>query len=635
MAKIILLAGVSGSGKTTVGRLVAGRNGMLFYDADDFHPAENIEKMRAGQALDDTDRAGWLERINRFLLHKSAGGDLVLACSALKNTYREQLVAGLQAEICWVFLLGTYELIARRMAARSGHFMPPALLRSQFDIFEKPESGLLLDVSEPPELLAKRIENHYFLNKMKPNFTPEFGLAGLGVMGKSLARNLAGRGFRLALFNREIAGKEENVARDFLGQHPEVAAQGFNDLPRFVESLPRPRKILLMIPEPATNVFTDELLPLLAPGDIVIDGGNAHYLETERRAARAAARGVGWLGTGVSGGEQGALTGPSIMVGGAAADYRQVKIYLENIAAKGPGGRVCCTRVGADGAGHFVKMTHNGIEYAEMQLLAELYGFLRDVQGLKNSEMADLLETWRDPKTDSFLLEITVDILRKTENGQSLLDLVRDEASSKGTGSWAVEAAAGLGFPATMMAAALFARYVSAAKTERVQAAQLYPGNKPARTKMSLAVLKKAYQTARIINHHQGFGLLRAASEHYGWQLDLPAIARIWTNGCIIRSGLMNELPACLRKHPALLFHPKIQRRVRAGRGALARFCAEAARSGQAAPCFLAASDFLNSLATAAAPANLIQAQRDYFGAHTIRRTDDPAGKSFHVNWKN
>ncbi len=631
MPRAIVVAGVAGSGKTTVGRLVAERNGLPFFDADDFHPPANIEKMRSGQPLDDDDRAGWLARLNELLREKSADGPLVLACSALKKSYRDRLAEGLEGEIRWAFLTGSFELVAERLERRKGHFMPPALLRSQFDIFEKPGGdSLLLDISEPPELLAERIENHYFSQKMEA----ELGLVGLGVMGKALARNFAGRGVRLAVFNREVPGKEEGVATDFLKKHPEVGSLGFSDLPGFVASLARPRSLFLMIPEAATDSFLVELLPHLAAGDLIIDGGNAHFRDTERRQKQASAHQIDWLGTGVSGGEEGALRGPAIMAGGSARAFSRVKKQLESIAARDPKGNPCCARVGEGGAGHFVKMTHNGIEYAEMQLLTEVYGACRDVLKMPNPAIADLLESWRDARGDSFLLEITVQILRKKEaDGRSLLDVVLDEASNKGTGSWAVEAAASLGHPATMMAAALFARFVSAGKKERLRAAGLFLKSQSNPPKISPLDLKKAYQTARIINHHQGFGLLAAASDRFGWRLDLPEIARVWTGGCIIRSGLMLELRGCLRTGDGLVFHEKMRRRVAAGRPALERLCSAAVRAGLAMPCFLAAADFLNGLTTANSPANLIQAQRDLFGAHTFRRTDDPSGKSHHADW--
>lgn len=465
----------------------------------------------------------------------------------------------------------------------------------------------------------------------------EFGLIGLGVMGKSLSRNLASRGFRLSLFNRHVPGKEEKVAEHFLAEFPHELANtaGFDDLQAFVLSLSSPRKIFLMVNAGSpTDAIIADLVPLLSAGDILIDGGNAFYKDTQRRMDDLAAKGLHFIGSGVSGGEEGALKGPSIMPGGNSDAYQLIAPYLESIAAKDKNGQSCCAYVGNGGAGHFVKMVHNGIEYAEMQLLAEAYFIMRRCLGKNPDEIAAHFEQWRSTDTSSYLLEITIDILRKKEGSGWLLDNILDAASNKGTGGWATAAAAELGTPATMISEALFARYLSAFVEERTKASAFYP---PSTAKLTPSVtvdlLQEAYQTARIVNHHQGIHLISAASAAYKWDLDLPEIARIWTNGCIIRSALMEKLPAILRDTDRILLHPSIAAKVESGHAALGTVTRQALSAGLAIPCFSAALNYLNGYGETDSPMNLIQGQRDYFGAHTYQRKDDPGGPAHHTKW--
>lgn len=466
----------------------------------------------------------------------------------------------------------------------------------------------------------------------------EFGLIGLGVMGKSLARNLARNGFKISVFNRHLPGKEENVAKNFLLEHPaELAeAQGFDDLEKFVASLARPRKVFLMVNAgAATESVLKEIEPLLAAGDVLLDGGNAHFKDTARRTQHFENQGIHYLGTGVSGGEKGALLGPAIMPGGSAEAYFLVKKFLEKIAARDRRGKPCCARVGDGGAGHFVKMVHNGIEYAEMQLLAETYFLLKNVAKKSNDEIADLLETWQSGRQASFLLEITVKILRTRDgDGQALLDKIVDSAGSKGTGSWATSAAAELGVPATMISEALFARHLSALKNERTAAVKTLRSPVHSSFLIPNSSLKNGYETARILNHHQGFELIRAAAAEFGWQVNLPEIARIWTGGCIIRSKLMEKLAAGFRSADSVLAQPELQKLVFKKGNSLRRVAARGIESGCPLPCFSAAANFLNGFSTEKSAANLLQAQRDFFGAHTFQRMDDAAGKFYHFDWE-
>ncbi len=483
--------------------------------------------------------------------------------------------------------------------------------------------------------MRNELEASFYVNR---NFLmAEFGLIGLGVMGKSLSRNLARNGFRLALYNRHLEGVEEDVAKHFIQSHPELeSAQGFDDLAKFVAALERPRKVFLMIKAgKVTDEIIDALQALLAPGDVIIDGGNSLYKNTERRATALKKAAIHFIGTGVSGGEEGALKGPSVMPGGAAEAYKIVQPYLEAIAAKDANGKPCCTHVGAGGAGHFVKMIHNGIEYAEMQLLAELTELLQFHNQLPLDAIADVFAEWGSGESNSYLLETTADILRKREGGDFLVNKILDQAGNKGTGGWSTTAASELGVPATMIAAALFARYTSAHREQRLQAAPMYQNGRNAQRELiDLEELKTAYHIARVVNHHQGFHLISEASAHYDWQINMPEVARIWTNGCIIRSNLMENLIAILQNTNQILQDNKIIELIDNQQFTLNKICQLGLKGNLALPCFQAAYQYLIAYSTARCSANIIQAQRDYFGAHTYRRMDDPEGKAHHTIWK-
>ncbi|GAC1588373.1 MAG: NADP-dependent phosphogluconate dehydrogenase [Hymenobacter sp.] len=478
---------------------------------------------------------------------------------------------------------------------------------------------------------------NHILAHMKEEAAPaEFGLIGLGVMGKSLALNLAENGVRLALYNRHVPGKEEDVARRVATENAEVGhLVGFDDLPAFVGALARPRKIMLMVTAgAAVDAQIADLLPLLDPGDVLIDGGNSHYRDTMRRARLLAEHDAYFVGAGVSGGEEGARRGPAIMAGCAL-----VAPFFERIAARDQYGAPCTAYLGPDGAGHFVKMVHNGIEYAEMQLLAEAYQMLRHLQA-PPAEMTEILRGWQaHGELNSYLLGITIDILQVREGEGLLLDQVLDQAEQKGTGGWSVQAALEFGVPFGIITEAVLARVLSAHQPARVQGAGRFPAPAlpelaPAERRMLIGQLQNGYQAARLLNHASGFQLLQAASREQGWDLNLSEIARIWTGGCIIRSGLMEQLSQLLRTHEDLLAAPALVERLRAYRADFAAVVAAGLLRGVALPVLSAALNYFLGYTTARSPANLIQAQRDYFGAHTFRRTDRPAGEAFHADWQ-
>lgn len=470
----------------------------------------------------------------------------------------------------------------------------------------------------------------------------EFGLIGLGVMGKSLAQNIAGKDIRLSVYNRHVPGKEEFIARDFVAQHAQwTNIKGFDDIKPFIDSLQKPRKILLMINAgQAVDIVIETLLPHLDKGDIIIDGGNSHYKDTSSRAMALESKGMYFIGTGISGGEEGALKGPSMMPGGNRKAYEHVGKYLEMISAKDKAGKPCCTYIGPQGAGHFVKMVHNGIEYAEMQIVAEIYHLLRYHAQVEPEAIAATFQSWKEEGFSSYILEITIDILKTKEDGNILLDKIVDAAKQKNTGGWTVEAAFELGVPLNTISEAVMARLLSSKKTERVSAMEIYQNGKSASTpeKLSFAdfteQLKNTYEASRIVNHAIGFDLLERASAEYDWDLNLSEIARIWTNGCIIRSTLMERLVKILTKKVPVLQHPDIVNQMKNAVKDLSKSVSAGLLNGHPLPVLSASLNYFLSYTSGQSPANLIQAQRDYFGAHTYQRVDKPLTEHFHTEWK-
>ena len=463
----------------------------------------------------------------------------------------------------------------------------------------------------------------------------EFGLLGLGVMGKSLSRNLAVHGFKISMYNRHLAGIEENVASDFKKNFSELkTARAFDDLKQFVESIQTPRKIMLMVTAGKTvDIVINELIPFLSEGDIIIDGGNSNYKKTKTRFNYLQSKNVHFMGVGISGGNDGALKGPSIMSGGEKQTYDEVKLFLESIAAKDMNEIPCCSYIGPEGSGHFVKMVHNGMEYAEMQLLAEVFAILKETSQ-NPDEIANILEGWK-AIADSYLLNITISILRKKENSDWLINKILDKAANKGTGIWATVASAELGTPSTLLASALFTRHLSFYKQDRSRASSDFSGMSSLDLNLNTEDILNAYQFARILNHHQGFNLLEGASATYNWNLDLSDIARIWTNGSILKSNLMVELVEVFRSSKAILKNESVIQLLRSLFPSSKNVISQCIINELPIPCLSESVNFFNSYKTANSTANLIQAQRDFFGAHTYQRIDDESGKFYHTNWNN
>ena len=481
----------------------------------------------------------------------------------------------------------------------------------------------------------------------------DIGLIGLAVMGENLALNMADKGWRVSVYNRTVPGIEEGVVERFInGRAQGKSIEGYTDIAHFVESVAVPRKIMMMVRAgSAVDELMEQLFPLLSPGDILIDGGNSNYEDTNRRVALAEARGFRFVGAGVSGGEEGALNGASIMPGGSVSAWEEVKPVLQSIAAKASDGTPCCQWVGPAGSGHFVKMIHNGIEYGDMQLISEAYSLLKNRKGLDNDAMAVVFDEWNGGELDSFLIEITANILRfRDEDGKPLLDKILDVAGQKGTGKWSAIAAMDENDPLTLITEAVYARLLSALYSERVKAARLYSGKLKVESgklsddaqlstfnfQLSIEDVRQALYAAKLVSYAQGFSLLRRASEHYGWDLDYGTIARIWRKGCIIRSVFLQKITDAYRKDPDLenlLFDDFFRSKIQDALPAWRRIVAEGALSGVALPAMSSALSYFDGLRTLHSAANMIQAQRDYFGAHTYERTDRERGHFFHTNW--
>ncbi|MGG2027782.1 NADP-dependent phosphogluconate dehydrogenase [Gottfriedia sp. S16(2024)] len=463
----------------------------------------------------------------------------------------------------------------------------------------------------------------------------QIGVIGLAVMGKNLALNIESRGFSISVYNRSVEKTEE-----FLKEAEGKNVVGTFSIEEFVNSLETPRKILIMVKAGApTDSTIEQLLPHLDKGDILIDGGNTYYKDTQRRNKMLSDSGIHFIGTGVSGGEEGALKGPSIMPGGQKEAFELVKPIFEAIAAK-VNNEPCTTYIGPDGAGHYVKMVHNGIEYGDMQLISEAYFLLKNVLGLSADELHRVFSDWNKGELDSYLIEITADIFTKTdeETGKPLVDVILDKAGQKGTGKWTSQSTLDLGVPTSIITESVFARFISAMKDERVKASKLltgpststYNGDK----EQLIEDVRKALYMSKICSYAQGFAQLRAASDEYNWDLQYGDIAMIFRGGCIIRAAFLQKIKEAYdldANLSNLLLDPYFKEIVESYQGALRKISVVAIEAGVPIPCFSAALAYFDSYRTETLPANLIQAQRDYFGAHTYERIDKE-GK-FHTQW--
>jgi 6-phosphogluconate dehydrogenase len=465
----------------------------------------------------------------------------------------------------------------------------------------------------------------------------DIGLIGLAVMGQNLVLNMDDHGYKVAVFNRTVSKVDDFVNNEAKG----TKVVGAHSMQELASLLKRPRRVMLMVKAGDTvDHMIEALLPYLEPGDIVIDGGNSHWPDTNRRTAALKEKGILYIGTGVSGGEEGARRGPSIMPGGDPAAWPHVKEIFQSIAAKVDDGSPCCDWVGENGAGHYVKMVHNGIEYGDMQLICEAYQLLKDGLGLNADELHEVFEDWNKGELDSYLIDITSQIFaKKDEDGSPIVDKILDTAGQKGTGKWTAFSALDLGMPVTLIGEAVFARCLSAIKEERVAASAILPGPevsaKPDR-KAFIEDVRRALYCSKIISYAQGYMLLREAAKDQGWNLNFGGIALMWRGGCIIRSRFLGKIKEAFDKNPKLtnlLLDDFFTRTLIEYAPSWRRALIQAIQYGVPTPAFSTALAFYDGYRTGRLPANLLQAQRDFFGAHTYERIDKPRGEFFHTNW--
>ena len=465
----------------------------------------------------------------------------------------------------------------------------------------------------------------------------DIGLIGLAVMGENLVLNMANKGFGVAVYNRTVAKVDKFVQ----GRAKGKAIVGCHSIEELVKNLKTPRRVMLLVKAgDAVDSFIEQLIPHLEQGDIIIDGGNSHFPDTIRRTKYVESKGLLYIGTGVSGGEEGALNGPSMMPGGSPAAWPHVKKIFQTICAQTDSGEPCCDWVGEGGAGHFVKMVHNGIEYGDMQMICETYQMMKEGLGMSNEEMHDVFAEWNRGELDSYLIEITRDILGyKDEDGNAVVDLILDTAGQKGTGKWTAIAALDEGQPLTLIGEAVFARCLSALKEERVEASKQIKGQTlpfSGDKKAFVDDLRKALYAAKIVSYAQGYQLMRSAAKTYGWNLNYGGIALMWRGGCIIRSVFLGKIKEAFDNNPNLvnlLLDPFFRNAVASAQSSWRNVVIEAAKMGIPVPAISTALAYFDGYRHERLPANLLQAQRDYFGAHTYERVDKPRGEFFHTNW--
>lgn len=652
--KHLVIMGVSGCGKTTVAGIIADRLGIAMAEADDFHSKENVAKMEAGHPLNDDDRWPWLRSIRDWMNERAAeGSSTTLTCSALKRSYRE-LLNEAEGEVIFVHLDGDKDLILRRMSARTDHFMPTSLLDSQLATLERlepDENGFVVDVDQTPQEIADEIlqritgDTHPRMPGVNPNAVKirdsvdakaDVGVYGLGVMGTSLARNFARHGFSVAVYNYET-----DITNTFVEKYGNEG----NFIPAFSEAefagaLRKPRVAALMVTAgKVTQLVSEHLAEIFDEGDVIVDMGNSFFRDTIRREKEFAEQGINFIGCGTSGGQEGALLGPSLMVGGSEAGYDRLKPMYEAIAAKADDGESCCVHAGSDGAGHFVKMVHNGIEYADMQLIAESYNILRNLGGLEPAEIGTIFDQWNNSELGSYLIEISADILqhRDPETNKPFVDVVSDVAGQKGTGLWTVQEGTKLGVPITAITEATLARLLSTHKTKRNNAIDVFGTSitsEDINKNKLIDAVKDALYASKIIAYSQGFDALMAGAAEFDWSMDYGAVARAWRKGCIIRAKFLERISDAFAANPdcnLLMAEPFFADAIKQREESWRNVVSMATSAGVPVPAFASSLSYFDGLRADRQATSLIQCQRDYFGAHTYQRVDKEG--TFHTEW--
>jgi 6-phosphogluconate dehydrogenase len=631
--------GVSGCGKTTIARRLSEFYKVPFVEGDDYHSDSNKAKMKSGIPLTDADRKPWLEALAAKMASLHDKG-YVVACSALKKKYHAILCGNGGNNYITIWLDGEKEIIRNRLENRNGHYMPASLLDSQYDVLEVPEAAIRIDIGLSPEeqiktianLLSERNRMNKSESKNLSKVKGDIGIIGLGVMGKALARNFSSRGYKVAVYNAPLPG-EEHVAAEFVKAWPEDNFIFNDSLKEFADHLDKPKKVLLMIKagEPVDEMI-DQLSPLMEAGDIVIDAGNSYYKDTVRRARHCNGLGFSFVGMGVSGGEEGALKGPAIMPAGDESAKMALMPLLKNIAAQADG-HPCVRWVATDGAGHFVKMIHNGIEYADMQLLSEVYGIYKYGYQYDNETIVKNLNDWKNSAHNSYLLDITIDIIKKKVAGMYVLDTILDVAGHKGTGLWTSEESLKLGVAAPSIISAMQQRIVSSEKALR----ESFPDPGKSDWKMPYhKTVKNGFLFCRMIALIEGFHIIIKAAKQYHWNINLNDVVAIWRGGCIIRSDILVIIREAL-KEGHQINHLMDSEHIRIF---LEELYPDAIKLAMAVvplrlstPGIHAAINYYKSITSPTLPVNMIQAQRDYFGAHTYRRVDDRE-TPVHTDWQ-
>lgn len=652
--KKIVVMGVSGCGKSHIGHLLAQSLNYSFFDGDDFHPQSNVDKMRQGIPLTDEDRVDWLHTLNQLLIDNESA---VIACSALKPEYRDILRIN-NEDLTFIYLQGEFETIWQRHQKRDNHwFNGKSMLESQFDTLVEPmpNEAIFIDITPPVETvlhnIQQKLKQGILMSNSPSSNHSHIAMIGLGVMGKSLTLNLLDNQFNVAGF--DINEQHLSATSQEAQQLNKGSFLPCNSLSELLNSLKSPRVVALSIPAGniVEQVIDDLLKSGLEPQDIVIDTGNSLWTDTIAREAKYQGK-LQFFSTAVSGGEQGARFGPALMASGSEKAWQSIKPMWNAIAAKVDSnglpvpplhdGEPCATYTGPSGSGHFVKMVHNGIEYADMQLICEVYHYLRSALQLPPSQIGDIFTQWNKGILNSYLIEITADILKQQDflTEHPLVDMILDKAGQKGTGTWTAINSLEIGCPTPTITQSVYARSLSSLKSRRLIGAQCLKAKvQPVDKTNPSAIINELHDAlycAKLCAYAQGFDLMKATSEQQNWQLNFVDIAKGWRAGCIIRATFLQDIANAYQQTPKLdnlLFADHFAHQVENRQLSWRKTVSNSSLHGIPMPGISSALNYFDSMNCETLPANLLQAQRDFFGSHTYSRIDQPESNKYHVEW--